>query len=186
MGENNYRERQRTHRCNECGSIEWDHSTLDVLHRETSFRPTAQEIQRRCAVCGGGFDISMNEFMHACDCPSKGGFAAAAPLKVRQPDPEYFEKTVRETPFRVSSLGAKRFEKQTHPMKVNPADALDAARAWIEAGNDATHILIVIGTKLNDGGDVQTKFFQAGNYDVHGQIGLSARMTDALIHGERS
>lgn len=58
------------------------------------------------------------------------------------------------------------------PAEFDPVTALDAAREWIEQCEEKPHHVIVLtGRVLKDGG-CGTRFFQAGQYKYHAQIGL--------------
>jgi hypothetical protein len=108
---------------------------------------------------------------HVCDCANPNAC-------LRKFDPNYngpCALTQRE-PAPVASIGAARFDRATHPEEVSPRDVLVAALDWVDGLHDddpATHIIILIGRdtpgKQTASG---TKFFQAGTYRHHAQMGL--------------
>lgn len=72
----------------------------------------------------------------------------------------------------VSSLAAARFHKNSDPAAHDPATALDAAREWLkELDHEPNHIIVMVGRDMPDGGS-GTRYFQAGNYRHHAQMGL--------------
>lgn len=141
----------------------------------------------RCIHCGGERNFSSMTIMHFPDCPTQRPVEEQPGLTLvdRLQAPQTSAKDAGHV---VSSLGAKRFEKERRgerdPSNISIRDALEAALAWLQ-DNRADHILIMLGTEM-DGGAVSTKFLQAGTYNVHAQIGLAARAQDALIHPEGS
>jgi hypothetical protein len=73
----------------------------------------------------------------------------------------------------IVSLGARRFHNATHPAMLDPRTALEAAMEWL---NDPTtpkaaHVIVIVGRDVEDGGS-GTRYFQAGDYRHHGQMGL--------------
>jgi len=75
----------------------------------------------------------------------------------------------------IMDFAAARFEKTTDARDTSPNDALAAARKWVEqcdaAGEPVEHIIILTGHTAVDGGS-STRYFQAGKYEYHSQIGL--------------
>lgn len=73
----------------------------------------------------------------------------------------------------VINLAAVRFDKNTDASEHSPRDALEAAMAYLEdpeMGNP-NHIIVCLGRTPEDGGSA-TKWFQAGSYEYHAQMGL--------------
>lgn len=73
----------------------------------------------------------------------------------------------------VINLAAVRFDKNTDASEHSPRDALEAATAYLEdpeMGNP-DHIIVCLGRTPEDGGSA-TKWFQAGSYEYHAQMGL--------------
>lgn len=77
-----------------------------------------------------------------------------------------------ETKDNVSSLKVARFHKNRNPDAHEPVAALDAAYAWIKELGDAKpdHIIVAVGRVNEDGNG--TRYFQAGSFRYHAQIGL--------------
>lgn len=72
----------------------------------------------------------------------------------------------------VVNLAARRFEKNTDASEHNPRDALYAALEWhSDPETAADHIIVCLGRTPENGGSA-TKWFQAGKYEYHGQVGL--------------
>jgi hypothetical protein len=75
-----------------------------------------------------------------------------------------------------TSIEAARFYRADKPEELNPRTALVAALEFFDdapADDKPTHIIVLVGrdVKENQGGS-GTKFFQAGAYRHHGQMGL--------------
>lgn len=72
----------------------------------------------------------------------------------------------------VTDLQTARFARVPDPAAHETVVALRAAIEWIESLDEKpTHIIISIGRSEPDGG-AGTRFFQAGSYNHHGQMGL--------------
>lgn len=77
-----------------------------------------------------------------------------------------------DEPGNIADLGLARFARDMDPKKHNPLMALEAAKKWIiDQPEPADHVIILIGRTTGDNGS-GTKFFQAGNYPHHAQMGL--------------
>ncbi len=116
--------------------------------------------------CGGAWSAEDHGVKHTDDCPTKG------------PDsgPIYPDKTEI-----VRSLDAARFNRASHPAHLNPRTALVAALEWYDAQEDKPqHIQVLVGRDVGDEGCSGTKFFQAGNYRHHGQMGLCIEAMNML------
>jgi hypothetical protein len=73
----------------------------------------------------------------------------------------------------VASLDAARFHRAEHPAHLNPRTALVAALEWYDAQTEKpTHIQVLVGRDIGPEGCSGTKFFQAGAYRHHAQMGL--------------
>lgn len=71
---------------------------------------------------------------------------------------------------KIISFGANRFRKSEEVDKTRIEDAIEAAKEFLqESGGD--HIIICCG-RTTDDGISGTKFFQAGSFSYHGQMGL--------------
>lgn len=74
--------------------------------------------------------------------------------------------------FKPESFAARRFHKFGDPADHDPTVALQVAKEWIDANPDKPdHVIVLIGRTTPDGGS-GTKYFQAGGYPHHGQMGL--------------
>lgn len=111
-----------------------------------------------CAVCGG----FITDFRNPCLCP--GGPKRS------------------DTP--VVSFAAARFDKVGDPAEHKPADALEAALEWVKNPENGpyNHVIICLGRTAEDGGSA-TKWFQAGDYQYHAQMGLLFE-TGQMIRGD--
>lgn len=72
-------------------------------------------------------------------------------------------------------MDAARFNKASHPAHLDPRTALMAALEWydaLEADDKPAHITVLVGRNVGDEGCSGTKFFQAGTYRHHSQMGL--------------
>ncbi len=71
----------------------------------------------------------------------------------------------------VTDLRLARFERDENPNSHDPKLALHAAFEWLKENDDADHIIVLLGrtTENNSSG---TKYFQAGKYPHHSQMGL--------------
>lgn len=73
---------------------------------------------------------------------------------------------------KITNLNVVRFNRQMDPAEFDPVTALDAAREWIaECENKPDHVIVLTGRVLENG-SCGTRFFQAGQYKYHAQIGL--------------
>lgn len=105
--------------------------------------------QKTC-VCGGFFNFELNTFVHEPGCGLSARLSVAS----------------------IASIATARFQKIEDPLAHDPRTALDVAREWID--NQETppeHVIVLIGrtTPENSSG---TRFFQAGKYAHHAQMGL--------------
>lgn len=105
-----------------------------------------------CRWCDRRFMVAADHVKHEDDCPA------------------------RPKPAPVASMAAARFDRATHPEELTGRDALVAALAWWDscpADEKPTHVIVMIGRdtpgKTTASG---TKFFQAGTYRHHAQMGL--------------
>jgi hypothetical protein len=74
--------------------------------------------------------------------------------------------------FKPESFTARRFDKNSDPAAHDPITALIVAREWIEQQeNGPDHVIVFVGRTTEDGAS-GTKYFQAGQYPCHAQIGL--------------
>lgn len=74
--------------------------------------------------------------------------------------------------FKPQSFTARRFDKYGDPAAHDPIAALQVAKEWIDANPDKPdHVIVLIGRTTEDGGS-GTKYFQAGSYPHHAQMGL--------------
>jgi hypothetical protein len=64
----------------------------------------------------------------------------------------------------------KRLEKMQDPSKTPLELACDAAKAWVKESG-AEHVIIVVGRSDGENGSA-TRYFQAGTYSYHAQMGL--------------
>lgn len=114
-------------------------------------------------------------FMTPCECAVTIAFKPSEPLPPLPTLPEQQEQNRRmsETFENVVSIGAARFNKESQdPAECNPRDALEAAIAYFDHADDKPdHIIVLFGRTPEDGGSA-TKWFQAGSYQYHAQIGL--------------
>jgi hypothetical protein len=74
----------------------------------------------------------------------------------------------------VDELAVRRFDKETEADKCKPLDALEAAKKWIleRPEDEAVEHLIIFTGRTTPEGASATRFFQAGSYASHAQIGL--------------
>jgi hypothetical protein len=74
--------------------------------------------------------------------------------------------------FKPESFIAHRFNKIGDPSAHDPVSALVVAQEWIaQQENKPHHVIVFVGRTTEDGSS-GTKYFQAGNYPAHAQIGL--------------
>lgn len=74
----------------------------------------------------------------------------------------------------IDEFSLRRFDKITDPAAHGPTAALDAAKKWImeQPEEDRTqHVIVFCGRTTPDGGSAH-RFFQAGSYPHHAQLGL--------------
>lgn len=72
----------------------------------------------------------------------------------------------------VTSIGAHRFANAQDAARCNPRDALEAAMAYLDHIDDKPDHIIVLFGCTPEGGGSATKYFQAGSYEYHAQMGL--------------
>ncbi len=70
----------------------------------------------------------------------------------------------------VADIRERRWRKDADPSRHDPREALHAALREIPEG-EARHIIVCVSARDDDGATM-TRFFQAGDYDCAGQIGL--------------
>lgn len=85
----------------------------------------------------------------------------------------------------VSNLDAARFNKAESPDQLNPRTALVAALEWydeeIRAGRSIAHVIVLTGRDSPAHvGASGTRYFQAGTYRHHGQMGLCLEGTHMI------
>lgn len=74
--------------------------------------------------------------------------------------------------FQPESFVARRFAKFGNPAAHDPRVVLDVAREWIDQqAEKPNHIIILIGRTTPENASA-TKYFQAGDYAHHAQMGL--------------
>jgi hypothetical protein len=83
----------------------------------------------------------------------------------------------------VSSISAAKFKRTKDTREVSPLDALEAAKEWIlSLPQDERPSHLIVFTGANDAeGNGRTRFFQAGDFGYHAQLGLcqaGTRMID--------
>lgn len=109
-----------------------------------------------CRKLGCQPDIATNSITHAHECPLRPGHIAGV--------------------VPVASIAAARFERAVHSEDVGPRDALQAALDWFDgcpADDKPDHVIIMIGRDTPNLATASgTKFFQAGTYRHHAQMGL--------------
>lgn len=110
-----------------------------------------------CAHCGAGFDFALNRVVHAANCPYTPGHVAGL--------------------VPVANLDAARFNRAEKPTDLTPRTALIAALEWVAeqeaAGVPIAHLIVLTGGDGPDHpGASRTRFFQAGTYRHHAQMGL--------------
>ena len=112
---------------------------------------------RYCDICDGMENIATMAIDHKLSCP-------------HHPD-----AIAQQQSAPVASLGARRFYAANHPSGLEPRTALEAALEWIdnpETGK-VQHIIVLVGSDSPEHrGASGTRFFQAGEYRHHGQMGL--------------
>lgn len=109
----------------------------------------------KCNFCGGEYSAVYNGVVHAENCLTN-----QEGQKAREPD-------------NIRSLGAARFDKNIHPAKLSPRAALERAMQFFdECDEKPNHIIVIVGRNYGDQGCSETKFYQAGDYRHHSQMGL--------------
>ena len=76
---------------------------------------------------------------------------------------------------KITSLGARRFNAANHPGGLNPRTALEAALEWLDnpESGKVQHVIVLVGRDAAEHpGASSTRFFQAGEYRHHAQMGL--------------
>lgn len=72
----------------------------------------------------------------------------------------------------ISSIGVAKFDRATHPQGLSPRHALEKALADYDAvEKKPVHIIVMFGRDMEDGSS-GTRYFQAGAYRHHAQMGL--------------
>jgi hypothetical protein len=124
-------------------------------------------MKKYCSLCGAEAKYG-EEFKHRLDCPNHPDAIDDTPVE------PIVKLDNHSRP--VASIGAARFDRATHPEEVSPRDALTAALDWVDGLHDddpATHIIVLIGRDTPEKQTASgTKFFQAGTYRHHAQMGL--------------
>lgn len=109
-----------------------------------------------CCAHGCSIDLANDRITHAPSCPNH-------PDKLNVPAP-------------VASLASARFDHATHPEDLSGRDALIAALDWWDScpvDEKPTHVIVMIGQDTPGKATASgTKFFQAGTYRHHAQMGL--------------
>lgn len=72
----------------------------------------------------------------------------------------------------VSDLAAARWDKNDNPADCRPDEALHAALRYIAENEMPDHVIVLFGRKNTELDCDASKFFQAGSYGYHAQIGL--------------
>ncbi len=78
----------------------------------------------------------------------------------------------------VVDLSSKRWDCEDDPAKHKPAEALHAALRAID--DDVVHVLVLFASK-GDSGGVNGCWYQAGSYNLHGQLGMLNLAATQLI-----
>jgi len=82
----------------------------------------------------------------------------------------------------IADLSARRWQKANTSNEVQPMDALEQAIREIKAGETtASHVIVCVGNVTDSG--VQTVWFQAGELNLFGQLGLIERVKADLLAG---
>lgn len=123
-------------------------------------------MKKFCDVCGGIASEADLSIRHDPNCPNHPDAIDDTPV----------EPIARPAPAPVASLASARFDRAVHPEELTGRDALVAALDWWDAcppDEKPTHVIVMIGRdtpgKTTASG---TKFFQAGTYRHHAQMGL--------------
>lgn len=70
----------------------------------------------------------------------------------------------------ITDIRVVKFGKDNDPASHDPLTALIVAEKWIK-DMKADHVIVIVGRTI-DGTGSGTKYFQAGNYTHHAQLGL--------------
>lgn len=73
---------------------------------------------------------------------------------------------------KVVDFAVARFHANGNTGAHDPITALDAAREWIEQCEEKPHHVIVLTGRVLEDESCGTRFFQAGQYKYHAQMGL--------------
>lgn len=129
----------------------------------------------RCEHCGAQFSLATQHTEHKPNCPTHHlhvrTIGAMNCRLCNAPPPLHSANCSNATT--VASLAAKRFEKIGDPSAHEALSALDVARDWVlnHAEGAPDHIIVLIGRTTSDNSS-GTKYFQAGSYPHHAQMGL--------------
>lgn len=82
----------------------------------------------------------------------------------------------------ITDLSARRWQKATTSDEVQPMDALRQAMREIDTGETpASHVIVCVGHVTDEG--VKTDWFQAGELNLFGQLGLIERVKADILAG---
>lgn len=139
--------------CGECGGENRHHSTCS--HHPFNQKVPAELIEKTVGA-------SVGDGTFCAHCKLAVGHMSWCPQFTERVDDGHI----------VSSLTAKRFEKFERPKEHTPTSILDYVKEWID-GSDAEpdHVIILVGRTAKDNQSA-TRFFQAGSYAPHAQMGL--------------
>lgn len=84
---------------------------------------------------------------------------------------------MNDEPPKVSSLAARRFYQTSDTTETAVCDALEAAIEWAKQ-EKPDHVMIIFGKNTVE--DSTSKYFQAGIYGYHAQLGLCQNNVMAL------
>lgn len=120
-----------------------------------------------------------------CGCPMTHNFADNKYLVEHRPTCPHHPDRINAAklaadapaPAPVASMDLARFKRADKPAEVNARAALEAAMEWIDDPETPkpTHIIVLVGRDASEPGQEgasATRFFQAGGYRHHGQMGL--------------
>lgn len=122
-------------------------------------------MSRFCEICGGaGYDMVNDKIIHRPECPNHPDAIDDTPI----------EPIVRAATAPVASIASARFDRAVHCEDVSPRDAIVAALEWVDkAEAKPAHVIVMIGQDTPGKATASgTKFFQAGTYRHHAQMGL--------------
>lgn len=77
------------------------------------------------------------------------------------------------------NLAVRRFDAASFPEELQPTDALHAALAEV-VNDDLRHIIVCVARKTDNSGCAY-RYFQAGDYDAAGQVGLLRLIQDQIL-----